>query len=92
MMAFVYIIKDTDTDKHYIGSCVDLIVRLRRHELHTGGKTTNKGNWKLVCYKECEGINEARVLEKKVKSYKSGNAFKKIINGAVSEWSNVPLC
>ena len=37
------------------------------------------------CYKGCESIDEARVLEKLVKSYKGGNAFKKIISGNTLE-------
>ena len=91
-MAFVYILQNIDTSRYYIGSCIDIDKRVRRHQLHTGGRTTHKGNWKFICFKQCNSISDARILEKKIKSYKGGNAFKKIINGAVSEWSNVPLC
>jgi len=86
-MAFVYIIQDEISHKHYIGSCLDLSKRVNRHKQHTGASTTRKGNWKLICYKELDNLAKARTLEKKVKSYKSGNAFKKIINGDVAEWS-----
>jgi len=37
----------------------------------------------VVCYKKFGNIKEARKEEKTIKSYKSGNAFKKIINGEV---------
>jgi putative endonuclease len=91
-MPYVYIIQDKITGRYYTGSCLELSKRITRHTNHTGGKTTRKGEWSLVCYKALDTISEARLEEKKVKSYKGGNAFKKIISGDVSEWSNVPPC
>lgn len=94
-MAFVYILQDEISGRYYIGSCLELSTRIARHEHHTGGKTTRKGVWNLVCYKVCANIVEARALEKKVKSYKGGNAFKKIVsgnNGEVAEWLKAPHC
>ncbi len=84
-MAYVYILQDEITKKYYVGSCLELSKRIVRHQKHTGGQTTKHGVWKLVCYKGCESIDEARVLEKLVKSYKGGNAFKKIISGNTLE-------
>ena len=80
-MPFVYIIQDKISGKHYTGSCLDLSKRIIRHQQNTGSVTTKKGKWGLVCYKEVETLSGARILEKKVKSYKGGNAFKQIING-----------
>lgn len=91
-MPFVYIIQDKISKKYYTGSCVDLNIRIKRHQNHSGGRTTQKGEWNLICYREVSTIDEARTLEKKVKSYKGGNAFKKILEGAVGEWLNLPLC
>ena len=91
-MAFVYIIQDKISGKFYTGSCLELSKRVRRHKQHTGANTTRKGNWKLICFKELDNLAKARILEKKVKSYKSGNAFKKIVNGDVAEWSKAPHC
>jgi predicted GIY-YIG superfamily endonuclease len=91
-MPFVYILQDTLSKKYYTGSCVHLLSRVKRHKQHTGGKTTKKGNWELLCYQQVETLAQARTLEKKIKSYKGGNEFKKIVTGTVSEWSNVPLC
>ncbi len=87
-MAYVYIIQDEITGRYYTGSCVDLPKRLLRHQHHTGGTTTKKGEWKLVRYRVCDNIGESRVLEKLVKSYKGGNAFKKIISGVDEQWRN----
>ena len=91
-MAFVYIIQDEISKKYYVGSCFDLSKRIRRHNQHTGSVTTRKGIWKLVCCRELLSLSEARILEKKIKTYKGGNAFKKIINGELAEWSKAPHC
>jgi putative endonuclease len=91
-MSYVYIIQDKITKKYYIGSCLELSKRFRRHNQHTATKTTSKGIWRLIVFKKCKNISEARSIEKKLKSYKGGNAFKKIINGELAEWSKAPHC
>ena len=91
-MAFVYIIQDKISGKHYTGSCLDLSKRIARHNQHTATVTTREGAWSLVCYREVMDLSEARVLERRVKFYKGGNAFRKIINGDVAEWSKAPHC
>ena len=95
-MAYVYILQDRIGGNYYTGSCLELSTRIARHTNHTGGQTTKYGSWELVCYKVCHTITEARALEKKVKSYKGGNAFKKIISevqsGKVAEWLKAPHC
>lgn len=78
-MPFVYILKEKETQRKYIGSCVDLETRLSRHKSHTGGSTTKTGEWNLFCFKEIDSLDEARKLEKLLKSYKGGNSFKKEI-------------
>lgn len=95
-MAYVYILQDEITKRYYVGSCLELSKRVARHQKHRGGQTTRYGVWNLVCYTECVSIVEARILEKLVKSYKGGNAFKKIINGNEKErwvsWLKPPHC
>jgi len=81
-MSFVYILKDKISGKHYTGSCLDVSKRIQRHNNHTGGQTTSRGEWALLCYKEFETVEEARKVEKLLKSYKGGNSFRKIIE----EW------
>ena len=92
IMSFVYIIQDKISKKYYTGSCLELSKRIARHQRHTGGATTRTGDWTLVTFKKCANLKEARETEKKVKSYKGGNAFKKIINGELAEWSKAPHC
>ncbi|MEN9337962.1 MAG: hypothetical protein RIQ41_276 [Candidatus Parcubacteria bacterium] len=81
-MAFVYILQDKITGKHYTGSCLELSKRIKRHKNHTGGATTSQGDWELICVKEFQEIQEARKMERLLKSYKGGNSFKKVLE----EW------
>ena len=72
-------------NKYYIGSTNNIEKRLSMHNLGLGSVfTKNYRPWKLICYKICKSIAIARVEEKLVKSYKSGNAFKRIICGEVA--------
>ena len=92
-MGYTYILKSKYFNKHYIGSTVDLCERLKYHNAGQGGKYTKKYlPWEILCYKKCSTINEARKLEILVKSYKGGNAFKKIILGEVPEWLKGAPC
>ncbi|MEF3691892.1 MAG: GIY-YIG nuclease family protein [Candidatus Moraniibacteriota bacterium] len=92
-MSFVYILQSLKSEKFYIGSTNNLERRIREHQNGTGGLYTKlNGPWKLVCLKKFCSIKEARIEEKKIKSYKSGIAFKKIINGEVAEWSKAAHC
>ncbi|MBP9782346.1 MAG: GIY-YIG nuclease family protein [Candidatus Pacebacteria bacterium] len=81
-MAFVYVLQDKNTGKHYTGSCLELSKRTQRHKSHTGGRTTSRGEWSLLCSKEFSSIEEVRKVEKFLKSYKGGNGFRKVIE----EW------
>lgn len=85
-MAYVYILQDKISGTYYTGSCLELSTRISRHQHHTGGQTTKKGNWQLIGYKMFEDISEARRIEKLVKSYKGGRAFQKIVTGEEITW------
>ncbi|TAK95047.1 GIY-YIG nuclease family protein [Patescibacteria group bacterium] len=92
-MGFVYILQSERSGRYYIGSTADLNRRLTEHNSGLGGIfSKNNKPWKLICYKSLVSISEARSEEKKIKSYKGGNAFKKIINGEVAEWSKAARC
>ena len=78
-MAYVYILKSLKDKKYYIGATNNLERRLNEHN---SGKTKSLRFRKplTLIYKEiCSDIKEARYKEKLYKSYKSGNAFKKLI-------------
>ena len=92
-MIGVYILRSINNGKYYIGSSDNIFRRLKEHNSGYGGSFTKiNGPWRIVFHKTCESILEARLLEKKVQSYKSGNAFKKIINGEMAEWLKAHPC
>ena len=90
---YVYILQSKKNSKYYIGSTDNLDRRLIEHNLGFGGAySKNNAPWQLQRYKECASIEEARKLEKKIKAYKGGSAFKKIIRGEVPEWPKGAAC
>ncbi|KKP79973.1 MAG: excinuclease ABC subunit C [Candidatus Moranbacteria bacterium GW2011_GWF2_35_39] len=92
-MNCVYILRSTKNQKFYIGSTNNLKRRIKEHSKGTGCLYTRlNGPWILICFKKCFSIKEARIEEKKIKSYKGGNAFKNIIFGKVAEWSKAAPC
>jgi len=81
-MFIVYILKNTRTNRHYIGSTNNFNRRLSEHNRGQTRSTKSKGTW-LVVYKE-EYLTHlaAHRREKQIKRYKGGAAFKKLIG----EW------
>lgn len=70
-MYYVYVLKNLETDRYYIGSTNDLERRLKEH---LSGKTRTTRILKTYTLVYKEGYNsekEAREREKKLKSYKS---------------------
>lgn len=91
-MHYVYILKSKTNNKHYIGCSGNLTKRLQEHNSGKNKSTKAGIPWIIVCYKEFENKVEAYIEEKRVKSYKGGNAFKKIINGEVPKWLKGRVC
>lgn len=84
-MFTVYIIKSERTGKHYIGSTKDINDRIQRHNAGREKSTKYGKPWKLIFCENFENRTEAVRREKEVKSYKSGDAFKKLISGRSSD-------
>ncbi len=76
----VYILYSEKNKKYYIGHTENLAVRLGKH--NTGQvKSTKSGRpWIVVYTEEYETKQEAYGREFQIKSYKGGEAFKKLIN------------
>ena len=93
-MAFVYILQSLIDHSYYIGSTnSDVNTRLAHHNAGYGSQYTNtKKPWKLIYYKTLATEALARKEEKRIKSYKGGNAFKRIIRGEMAEWSKAAPC
>jgi putative endonuclease len=78
-MYFIYIIQSQKTSKYYVGSTAEITKRLREHNSGSTRSTKHGIPWHLVYQEECASKSEALFREKKIKSYKGGNAFKKLI-------------
>ena len=70
-MFWLYILKNEQTDRYYIGSTSDLERRLKEHLKGKTRTTKILGDNKLVYTEEFDTLIEARTREKKLKSYKS---------------------
>lgn len=79
-MNYVYVLRNDVTDRYYIGSTNDLNRRLAQH-LNGHTRTTKVlGTYELVYKEECCTLLEARLREKKLKSYKSKKYIKWLIS------------
>jgi putative endonuclease len=76
----VYILKSLIKDRYYIGHSGNLEKRLIRHNKGLVKSTKAFKPWKIVYIEDKENKNEAYKRELQIKSYKRGEAFKKLIN------------
>ncbi len=79
-MYFVYILKSKRTGRYYIGYTSNLQRRLREHN---NGKTKSLVKHiplEIILVEEYKTLEESRKRERQIKSYKSGEAFKKLLN------------
>ena len=82
-MCWVYILKNEETNRYYIGSTSNLSRRLKQHALGSTRTTRILKTDKLVYQEEFSNVAEAKLREKKLKSYKS----KKYIEWLISNKS-----
>ncbi len=92
MVFFIYILRSQKTRKYYIGCTNNLKKRVKQHNQGQNISTMRDQPWQLIRYKTSNSQEEAYKCEKLIKSYKGGNAFKKIISGEVAEWSKAAHC
>ncbi|MBI2040408.1 GIY-YIG nuclease family protein [Candidatus Microgenomates bacterium] len=79
-MFWLYILKNGLTDGYYIGSTSDLVRRLDQHRKGYTRTTRLLGTYDLVYKEEYNTLLEARLREKKLKSYKSKKYIEWLIN------------
>ncbi|MBI2251522.1 MAG: GIY-YIG nuclease family protein [Armatimonadetes bacterium] len=75
----VYIIKSMKKERFYIGHTGDLETRLKSHNSGKVRSTKAYSPWDIVYVEEFTGKVGAYKRELKIKSYKGGEAFKKLI-------------
>ncbi len=75
-----YIIQSEKTDKYYIGYTSNLEKRLHYHNSGKNKSTKASAPWKLISSESFGTKREAWLRERRIKSYKGGEAFKKLVN------------
>ena len=81
-MYFVYILKSLIHNRYYTGSTGDLKKRLNYHNSGKVKSTKNYKPWEIIYIENFNTKSEALRREKQIKSYKGGEAFKKLINSS----------
>lgn len=78
-MFFVYILQSEKDGRFYIGYTRDIEMRLAFHNEGKNKSTRHRHPLKVVYSEEFLDKKEAAKRERKIKSYKGGNGFKKLI-------------
>lgn len=79
-MFTVYILRNKQSGRHYIGSTNNLIRRLDEHNRgQTFSTRYGKNSWELIYSEEYESDFEAKKRERQIKSFKGGEAFKRLV-------------
>ena len=78
-MFYTYVLKSEKSGKYYVGSTHNIVDRVARHN-HGQVTSTKYGIPWLVIYKEqALTRNDAFARELRIKKYKGGAAFKKLL-------------
>ena len=78
---YVYILRSLKDGKYYIGSTADVDARLKFHNEGRQRSTKHRTPFELIHTEQYSSKSEALAREKKIKSYKGGEAFKQLISG-----------
>ncbi|AFN75436.1 excinuclease abc c subunit domain protein [Melioribacter roseus P3M-2] len=78
-MYYVYILKSVIRERYYIGHTADYEKRLKDHNRGKVRSTKPYVPWKIVYLEEFNSKSEAFKREMQIKSYKNGEAFRRLI-------------
>lgn len=78
-MFYAYILKSKKNNSYYIGSCLDVIKRLRQHNSGKVKSTKRFMPWRLVYKENFDTRSKAAKRERQLKSWKSRKALEKLI-------------
>jgi len=79
MSYYVYILQSLKDNKYYIGSSSNIDERLAFHNSGRQRSTKNRAPFVLIYSEELTDKVVALKREKQIKSYKGGEAFKRLI-------------
>ena len=89
-MIYLYILQNF-RGKHYTGiTSLNPKERLIRHNKGYVLSTKFGRPWKIIYTQQFSNFKEARVIEKRIKSWKNGNAFRKFISSAAGSANGRP--
>ena len=80
-MYYVYILKSLKDNKYYIGSSADVVARLAYHNSGRQRSTKNRVPFILIYTESHPDKATAEARERQIKSYKGGEAFRKLLAG-----------
>jgi len=79
MPYYVYILQSLKDSKYYIGSTSNVAERLNFHNSGRQRSTKHRVPFILICFEEMTSKEAALKREMQIKSYKGGEAFKRLI-------------
>jgi putative endonuclease len=79
-MFYVYILRSKTYNRYYTGFTSNCEKRLEEHNSGKVRATKHFIPWEIVHTEEYENKSDAVAREKQIKSYRSSEAFKKLIN------------
>ena len=79
MPYFVYVLRSLKDGGYYIGSTEDIWRRLRKHNQGKTRSLQHRRPLEVVYVEQHESEAEARKREKQLKSFKGGEAFKRLL-------------
>ena len=77
---YVYVLASLKNGRHYIGYTSNPNKRLEYHNKGANRSTRQYRPYKIIYLEAYDSKHDALKREKKIKSYKSGDAFKKLVN------------
>jgi putative endonuclease len=83
-MYYTYILKSLIVEKYYIGYTSNLEERLKYHNDGASKYTRSYKPYIIIHSESFENKTQAMKRENEIKSYKGGNAFKKLIISSLS--------
>ncbi|MBI1863586.1 GIY-YIG nuclease family protein [Candidatus Microgenomates bacterium] len=84
----LYILRSLKDKRYYVGYCSDLQTRLKYHNEGHVPSTKNRRPLVIIYFEQRRSKIEAIRREKEIKSYKGGNAFKKLLMSEKTEYSS----
>ena len=79
-MYYVYILRIEKTGRYYIGQTQNLVKRLDKHSKGKTKSMKNRGEFEVVHVEKCSSRAQAMKRERQIKSYKGGEAFKRLLS------------